>query len=70
MTIQKKSLINSLSTTKKALVATSPATGSAATGKVKAGKPTPATLRMGKPAPATLKLAKPTPARIALGKKF
>ena len=35
MSIQKKSLINSLNTTKKAIVASSPATGSAATGTVK-----------------------------------
>jgi hypothetical protein len=35
MTIQKKSLINSLNTTKKAIVASSPATGAAATGTVK-----------------------------------
>jgi len=35
MTIQKKSLINSLNTTKKAIVASTPATGKAATGTVK-----------------------------------
>lgn len=37
MTIQKKSLINSLNTTKKAIVASAPATGTAATGTVKPG---------------------------------
>ena len=37
MTIQKKSLISSLNTTKKAIVASSPATGSAAPAVVKAG---------------------------------
>ena len=35
MTIQKKSLINSLNTTKKAIVASTPATGTAAAGTVK-----------------------------------
>jgi len=35
MTIQKKSLINSLNTTKKAIVASTPATGTAASGTVK-----------------------------------
>jgi hypothetical protein len=35
MTIQKKSLINSLNTTKKALVASTPAAGTAASGTVK-----------------------------------
>ena len=35
MTIQKKSLINSLNTTKKAIVASAPATGTAASGTVK-----------------------------------
>lgn len=42
MTIQKKSLINSLNTTKKAIVASTPATGTAASGTVK-----PATQRAG-----------------------
>jgi len=80
VTIQKKSLINSLNTTKKALVASSPASGSAATGKVKAarlqpatlkaGRPAPAALKPARPAPAALKLAKFAPARVALGKKF
>ena len=37
MTIQKKSLINSLNTTKKALVASTPATGTAASATVKPG---------------------------------
>ena len=35
MTIQKKSLINSLNTNKKAIVASTPATGTAASGTVK-----------------------------------
>lgn len=35
MTIQKKSLINSLNTTKKAIVASTPAAGSASAGAVK-----------------------------------
>jgi len=35
MTIQKKSLINSLNTTKKAIVASTPTTGTAASGAVK-----------------------------------
>ena len=35
MTIQKKSLINSLNTTKKAIVASTPATGTAASATVK-----------------------------------
>ena len=35
MTIQKKSLINSLNTTKKAIVASAPTTGTAASGTVK-----------------------------------
>jgi len=38
MTIQKKSLISSLNTTKKAIVASSPAAGSAAPTTVKAGR--------------------------------
>jgi hypothetical protein len=37
MTIQKKSLINSLNTTKKAIVASTPKTGTAEAGAVKAG---------------------------------
>ena len=43
MTIQKKSLINSLNTTKKALVASTPVAGSAAAGSVK-----PAVGKLGK----------------------
>lgn len=46
MTIQKKSLINSLNTTKKAIVASTPATGKAATGTVK-----PALSKGGRSAP-------------------
>jgi len=46
MTIQKKSLINSLNTTKKAIVASTPATGTAASGAVK-----PATKKAGLRAP-------------------
>ena len=51
MTIQKKSLINSLNTTKKAIVASTPATGTAATGTV---KPARAKLAVSKPARAKL----------------
>ena len=53
MTIQKKSLINSLNTTKKALVATSPEKGSARAGAVK-----PSATRLSQ----TAKLAKIKPA--------
>lgn len=47
MTIQKKSLINSLNTTKKAIVASAPATGTTAAGTVKPAAAKAATKRAG-----------------------
>ena len=60
MSIQKKSLLSNLNATKKALVATSPATGSATAGAVKPGKIHlgkihPGKIHPGKILPATLR---------------
>jgi hypothetical protein len=66
MTIQKKSLINSLNTTKKALVATTPEKGSATAGAVKPGKirAAAATLKPARINPARINPARINPARI------
>ena len=56
MTIQKKSLINSLNTTKKALVASAPSIGSATAGTVKPAVARPAVAR---PAVARPAVARP-----------
>jgi len=58
MSIQKKSLLSNLNATKKALVATSPATGSATAGAVKPARFRPGALRPATLRPATLKAGK------------
>lgn len=65
MTIQKKSLINSLNTTKKALAASTPVAGSATSGTVKPGKQVYGTAKHGRPtmgmaSPKFAKYGKPT----------
>ena len=69
MSIQKKSLLSNLNATKKALVATSPATGSATAGAVKPAKFRPGTIRPGVIRPGVVKPGVVRPATLKAGKK-
>jgi len=69
MTIQKKSLISTLNTTKKAIVANSPAAGSAAPGVIHAGTQRAGTLRAGTQRDGTLRAGTQRAGTLRAGRK-
>ena len=69
MSIQKKSLLSNLNATKKALVATSPATGSATAGAVKPARFKAGSIRPGLIKAGSIKAGSIRPATLKAGSK-